>query len=965
MAWREQTLFVIVVLVTARSAWSQQTYSPSHTTTRFEDAELEEFSYPNAANYTKLVLDSTNNQLLVGAREYIFQISLDNITNFKVISWKSDNNTKKNCKKLSKTTVDECYNFVKEIIVVANNSVLVCGTNAHGRSMCSWREPSDISRKIRNLWTPRIPLNPSPHSNSTGVLSDLDHYYYGRTKLDSSSSLIYSTGFKRSVKTQLSVQGNEILNDPDFVKSFVIGQYIYFFFRETAVENINCGKVRFSRVARICKGDSGGDFMFKKTFVTFMKARLNCSISGKFPFYFNEIQDVYWDEGNRKFYAVFSSQPNGLHGSAVCAYSMNETESVFRGDYKAQKLKGSEWLAVHNEQHFPNCKIRPESLKSNAPSNLPRRVMATRYMKMEVVRYLRSHPLMDKAVAPTTTGAHFVLRGVGFTGVTVDEVGGQTVVYVSTDGGSVLRLFTPSGRPTCILEEIVLYKDDEREVIKTLRINNSKGALYVGSNRRLVKLKLERCERHRNRKSCVEAHDPYCVWSLSRGACVSRRSVTDADSWSQDLSKCPLPKAKWSRWTEWKACEQHNGNVCRCRTRSCLNTRNATECEGSALQLANCTVVKGGDWSLSSWLLEGVIHGGWGAWSNWTACSGIAGSKSKHRGCNKPAPRNGGAPCFGHTIKIKHCRLKPQVKSKEMWTSYVRMAEKRNTAIRFLFHCTASGGEVTNVRLAVSDNSTIDCTKSGKNCYGYEPGSWSKWKDWGPCETVGRKYRTRACSDRDKPCIGWNREERECVPARPTPEEPHVATQTTHTTVGTDTNTRGWGWGSWSPCSCTDDIKLLNASMGIRHRVPRCRDSCQYNIDCPKDKVEYQMCACGRDPNTVDVGARKSDTPQSRRTKYELIGWAVAGVVLFIVVCLVVSYFVVRRKKNFNVSKTHEKSLHEDSSSEKYYAQNNYPSVSSTKSNGNYSVELKEKTPFISLFTRNAKDRAVFKSAQV
>ena len=43
-------------------------------------------------------------------------------------------------------------------------------------------------------------------------------------------------------------------------------------------------------------------------------------------------------------------------------------------------------------------------------------------------------------------------------------------------------------------------------------------------------------------RSCVGAHDPYCVWSPSRGACVSRRSVTDAEYWQQDLSKCPLPK---------------------------------------------------------------------------------------------------------------------------------------------------------------------------------------------------------------------------------------------------------------------------------------------------------------------------------------------------------------------------------------------------------------------------------------
>ena len=71
-----------------------------------------------------------------------------------------------------------------------------------------------------------------------------------------------------------------------------------------------------------------------------------------------------------------------------------------------------------------------------------------------------------------------------------------------------------------------------------------------------------------------------------------------------------------------------------------------------------------------------------------------------------------------------------------------------------------------------------------------------------------------------------------------------AATQTMHTTAAT--KTWGWEWGSWSPCACTDDVKLLNASLGIRHRVPRCRDSCQHNLDCPKDRVEYQMCACGK-----------------------------------------------------------------------------------------------------------------------
>lgn len=37
---------------------------------------------------------------------------------------------------------------------------------------------------------------------------------------------------------------NCVFSDPDFVSSFDIGDKVYFFFRETAVEHINCGKVR-------------------------------------------------------------------------------------------------------------------------------------------------------------------------------------------------------------------------------------------------------------------------------------------------------------------------------------------------------------------------------------------------------------------------------------------------------------------------------------------------------------------------------------------------------------------------------------------------------------------------------------------------------------------------------------------------------------------------------------------------
>ena len=113
--------------------------------------------------------------------------------------------------------------------------------------------------------------------------------------------------------------------------------------------------------------------------------------------------------------------------------------------------------------------------------------------------------------------------------------------------------------------------------------------------------------------------------------------------------------------------------------------------------------------------------------------------------------------------------------------------------------------------------------------------------------------------------------------------------------------------------------------------------------------ASFLTCVPFADPNKGDMGARKDDTPQKGRTKYELIGFAVAGVVVFLVLCLVVTYFV-RRKRKTN---------------KQYSPQNNYPSVSTTKSMDRYSVEMKEKTPFLSLFTRKEKERPVFKSARV
>lgn len=98
------------------------------------------------------------------------------------------------------------------------------------------------------------------------------------------------------------------LNVPEFVGSVEVDHFVYFFFREAAVEYSNCGKAVYSRVARVCRNDlGGGQLMLKDTWTTFLKARLNCSLPAEYPFYYDHIQSITYLEDERLFYATFTT----------------------------------------------------------------------------------------------------------------------------------------------------------------------------------------------------------------------------------------------------------------------------------------------------------------------------------------------------------------------------------------------------------------------------------------------------------------------------------------------------------------------------------------------------------------------------------------------------------------------------------------------------------------------------------
>lgn len=84
--------------------------------------------------------------------------------------------------------------------------------------------------------------------------------------------------------------------DPDFVGSFIYKNYAYFWFREKAIESQDNNREMqiYARVGRVCIKDNGSSSPVFDRFTTFLKARLNCSVTNKeyvaTPFYFNELR---------------------------------------------------------------------------------------------------------------------------------------------------------------------------------------------------------------------------------------------------------------------------------------------------------------------------------------------------------------------------------------------------------------------------------------------------------------------------------------------------------------------------------------------------------------------------------------------------------------------------------------------------------------------------------------------------
>jgi semaphorin 6 len=331
----------------------------------------------------------------------------------------------------------------------------------------------------------------------------------------------YSGASAQTLRTDFR---NDILNQASFVNAVDYNGYIMFFFREQAIEYQNCGKSMFSRVARVCKNDKGGSHPFHDRFSSFLKTRLNCSMPGEYPFYFDELQatsgvidGIYGNDRDALMYTVMNTNDNAIDGSAICVYSMNSILEAFEGKFKNQRDVNSVWRALDDSEVPPS---RPGQCVDDS-----------RTLPGATINFVLKNPLMDGAVNPIHEAPLLVHTGANykFTSIAVDPqvetLNGKSydVVFIGTDNGHVLKLINAGSdsvsdnKPIVVSEQQVLPLGTR---IKELKISRSTQTLIVVSDNFVRSIPLHNCSGLHQCSDCLGTRDPYCVWDNINRECI-------------------------------------------------------------------------------------------------------------------------------------------------------------------------------------------------------------------------------------------------------------------------------------------------------------------------------------------------------------------------------------------------------------------------------------------------------------
>nr|XP_045002088.1 semaphorin-4B [Jaculus jaculus] len=588
-----------------------------------EERPILRFEAENTSNYTALLLSQDGQTLYVGAREALFALH-SNLSflpggEYQELLWSADADRKQQCSFKGKDPKRDCQNYIKILLPLNSSHLLTCGTAAFS-PLCTYINTANFTlardeagNVLLEDGKGRCPFDPNFKSTALVVGGEL---YTGTvSSFQGNDPAISRSHTPRPTKTESSLNW---LQDPAFVASAYIPESlgslqgdddkIYFFFSETGQEFEFFEDTTVSRVARICKGDEGGERVLQQRWTTFLKAQLLCSRPHDgFPF--NVLQDVFtlspspqhWRE--TLFYGVFTSQWHSgpTEGSAICVFTMNEMQKAFNGLYKKVNRETQQWYTETHSVPVP----RPGACITNSARD--RKINSSLQLPDRVLNFLKDHFLMDGQIRSRLL---LVQPQARYQRVAVHRVPGlhrtYDVLFLGTGDGR-LHKAVEVGSTVHIIEELQIFPPGQP--VGNLLLDSHRGLLYATSHSGVVQVPVANCSLYLSCGDCVLARDPYCAWSgssckdvsLYRPELASRPWIQDIESGSaKELCNASSARPRSFVPAAKKPCEQvqiqpNTVNTLACPLLSNLATRLWLHNEAPINASASCRVLPTGD----------------------------------------------------------------------------------------------------------------------------------------------------------------------------------------------------------------------------------------------------------------------------------------------------------------------------------------------------------------------------------
>ncbi|XP_076860035.1 sema domain, immunoglobulin domain (Ig), short basic domain, secreted, (semaphorin) 3H isoform X1 [Brachyhypopomus gauderio] len=579
-----QSVFLLLLACTLLGAWK-----PSQPRLEFLHSELLSsgrlLTLPLSAGDTSSLLpDEDGRRLYISMKDYLLAASLDDVTQPpRKIYWPASPDGIQDCLNAGKDPQLECANFLRVLEPYNQTHLYVCGTGAFN-PRCAFipthlfltAEQHTLQYEHTETGKGKCPYDPQQRTATAIIDGEL---YAGITSdfMSRDSAFFRSLGERHAIRTEQ--YDPTWLQEAEFVHVALMKESdneeddkVYMFFTERAQEAEGpVGKVLYSRVARVCKNDIGGQRSLVNKWSTFQKARLVCSVPGPggIQTHFDQLQDIFIQYGKDKksplIYGLFTTTSDVLNGSAVCVYRMQDIIRAFKGNFYHREGPQYKWEEFTGRVPYP----RP----GTCPSSTYGSFRSTREYPDDVIFFSRTHPLMQEVVLPVEGRPLLIRVGVHYklTRLVVDRVeavdGQYDVLFIGTDSGLVLKsinLRKENGQyQEVTLEQLHVFK--HRSPITAMTLSKKKQWLFVGSAEGVSQLALFQCDLYGQAcAECCIARDPYCTWdghACSQYMHIARRRNTrQVGDDRNPLNQCVRQGAGLQVQTEEKAIMVAVGN---------------------------------------------------------------------------------------------------------------------------------------------------------------------------------------------------------------------------------------------------------------------------------------------------------------------------------------------------------------------------------------------------------------------